>query len=180
MTESTTHECPPNGSSLTPCCGKTPFELPDTDRLTEDRNLVNCPASAGLLKGTETMTTETKTLYAFIEIESWYDDAPGEDTISILGVYDSQEVAVSACNKKSCEPFELQEDQSSGFYDVVEVVDDAEYQAWLTGIDWTGYPESHHCDEKKQWLREKAISTGGIVLVEDDDKSYLLKMRLYD
>jgi hypothetical protein len=40
--ESTTHECPPDGSGLTPCCGKTPFELPRTDRMTVHADLVTC------------------------------------------------------------------------------------------------------------------------------------------
>lgn len=38
----TIHECPPKGSGVTPCCGKTPFELPYTDRLTLDQKLVTC------------------------------------------------------------------------------------------------------------------------------------------
>lgn len=28
------HQCPPDGSAVTPCCGRTPFELPRTDRMT--------------------------------------------------------------------------------------------------------------------------------------------------
>lgn len=38
----TIHLCPPGDEGLTPCCGRTPFELPSTDRLTEVRNLVTC------------------------------------------------------------------------------------------------------------------------------------------
>ena len=38
----TTHACPPAGSGLTPCCGRTPFELPRTDRLTVDGTQVTC------------------------------------------------------------------------------------------------------------------------------------------
>ena len=30
------HACPPDGSGVTPCCGRTPFELPRTDRMTTD------------------------------------------------------------------------------------------------------------------------------------------------
>jgi hypothetical protein len=41
----TTHACPPGNSSLTPCCGRTPFELSRTDRLTYDQAEINCPAA---------------------------------------------------------------------------------------------------------------------------------------
>lgn len=41
---SVVHECPPESSGLTPCCGKTPFELPKKDRLTLDPKLVTCAA----------------------------------------------------------------------------------------------------------------------------------------
>lgn len=37
-----THRCPPKGEGTTPCCGRTPFELPETDRLTVDDALVTC------------------------------------------------------------------------------------------------------------------------------------------
>ena len=37
-----THRCPPEGSSVTPCCGLTPFELPSTDRMTLDNSLATC------------------------------------------------------------------------------------------------------------------------------------------
>lgn len=30
------HGCPPDGSGLTPCCGRTPFELPRTDRISSE------------------------------------------------------------------------------------------------------------------------------------------------
>ncbi|MER7815629.1 hypothetical protein [Streptomyces sp. NPDC096153] len=47
MTEPTTpeqacHACPPGGSGLTPCCGRTPLELPHTDLMTRDSALVTC------------------------------------------------------------------------------------------------------------------------------------------
>ena len=32
----TVHGCPPDGSGLTPCCGRTPFELPLTDRISSE------------------------------------------------------------------------------------------------------------------------------------------------
>lgn len=35
------HACPVD-SGLTPCCRKTPFELPHTDRMTADPALVTC------------------------------------------------------------------------------------------------------------------------------------------
>lgn len=41
-----THACPPGDSALTPCCGLTPFELPLTDQLTLDPELVDCPGAA--------------------------------------------------------------------------------------------------------------------------------------
>jgi hypothetical protein len=41
MTE-TTHRCPPDGSCAAPCCGKTPFDLPRTDRITSDPARVTC------------------------------------------------------------------------------------------------------------------------------------------
>lgn len=37
-----THRCPPQGQSLTPCCGKSPFELLRTDRMSLHDDLVNC------------------------------------------------------------------------------------------------------------------------------------------
>jgi len=36
------HACPPDGLGLMPCCGRTPFEVPRTDRLTLDPALVTC------------------------------------------------------------------------------------------------------------------------------------------
>lgn len=36
------HECPPDGSGVTPCCGKTPFELPPQDRIALEKKLVTC------------------------------------------------------------------------------------------------------------------------------------------
>jgi hypothetical protein len=38
----TVHACPPGDSAVTPCCGQIPFELPRTDRLTLDAELVTC------------------------------------------------------------------------------------------------------------------------------------------
>jgi hypothetical protein len=42
MVSSTCHECPPRGSSLTPCCGRSPFEIPAYDRLTVDPAYITC------------------------------------------------------------------------------------------------------------------------------------------
>lgn len=36
------HQCPPNGESVTPCCGVTPFELPRNHRIACDASLVTC------------------------------------------------------------------------------------------------------------------------------------------
>lgn len=38
----TTHACPLRGHGVTPCCGRTPFELPRTDRLTQISWAINC------------------------------------------------------------------------------------------------------------------------------------------
>jgi hypothetical protein len=40
--QETTHACPVDGQILTGCCGRTVFELPHTDRLTVDPQLVTC------------------------------------------------------------------------------------------------------------------------------------------
>lgn len=42
--EEVVHRCPPMGSGVTPCCGRTPFELPRFDRITLDPKLVTCKA----------------------------------------------------------------------------------------------------------------------------------------
>jgi hypothetical protein len=41
----TVHRCPIEGEFLTPCCDRTTFELPATDRLTVHDVLVNCTRS---------------------------------------------------------------------------------------------------------------------------------------
>lgn len=40
------HACPPPGSGLTPCCGRTPFELLRTDRMSGDPAAVTCCPAA--------------------------------------------------------------------------------------------------------------------------------------
>lgn len=42
----TVHACPPDGSGLTPCCGRTPFELPSSDRISSETDAVTCRPSA--------------------------------------------------------------------------------------------------------------------------------------
>ncbi len=37
-----THACPPDGSGIMECCGRTPFEVSMSDRMTEDSVLVTC------------------------------------------------------------------------------------------------------------------------------------------
>lgn len=39
---STVHQCPHEGEAVTPCCGRTPFELLQTDRLSVDVRQVTC------------------------------------------------------------------------------------------------------------------------------------------
>lgn len=36
------HACPPKGSGVMPCCGRTPFEAPRTDRISVDPFEVTC------------------------------------------------------------------------------------------------------------------------------------------
>lgn len=43
--DETVHACPPSGEGLTPCCGKSPFDLPRTDHITMDPALVTCTTS---------------------------------------------------------------------------------------------------------------------------------------
>lgn len=45
MTDGPVHACPPDGSSTMPCCGRTPFEVPPTDRMTVQPELVTCQGS---------------------------------------------------------------------------------------------------------------------------------------
>lgn len=37
-----THACPIGDAVLTPCCNRTPFELPRTDRMTLNPALITC------------------------------------------------------------------------------------------------------------------------------------------
>lgn len=41
-----THRCPPDGSGLMPCCGRTPFEVPRYHRMTTDPLFVTCPGGS--------------------------------------------------------------------------------------------------------------------------------------
>lgn len=36
------HACPPGDSGTMPCCGRTPFEVPEWHRMTVDPALVTC------------------------------------------------------------------------------------------------------------------------------------------
>lgn len=38
----TTHACPTQSVGVVPCCGRVVFELPTSDRITEDPALVTC------------------------------------------------------------------------------------------------------------------------------------------
>jgi hypothetical protein len=38
-----THDCPRSDESVTLCCGRSPFELRGSHRLTLDHTLVTCP-----------------------------------------------------------------------------------------------------------------------------------------
>ncbi len=40
--ETPVHACPVDGSGITGCCGRVPFELPRTDRMTRDPDAVTC------------------------------------------------------------------------------------------------------------------------------------------
>lgn len=42
LDDATTHRCPPEGSGVMPCCNRTPFEVPSTDRITDDPERVTC------------------------------------------------------------------------------------------------------------------------------------------
>jgi hypothetical protein len=41
------HRCPPEGTSVMPCCGRTPFEVATTDRLTVHAEHVTCETESG-------------------------------------------------------------------------------------------------------------------------------------
>ena len=45
------HACPPGDAATTPCCGRTPFELPLNDRITADQALVTCRFSEEASRG---------------------------------------------------------------------------------------------------------------------------------
>lgn len=38
----TVHACPPEGSGVMPCCGRTPFEAPRIHRISSDPDAVTC------------------------------------------------------------------------------------------------------------------------------------------
>jgi len=45
MVHETTHLCPPEGSNIMPCCGRTPLEV-RSQRMTLETDLVTCPSMA--------------------------------------------------------------------------------------------------------------------------------------
>lgn len=53
--ESVIHFAPPPGQGMTPCCDRTPFELPVWDRLTTDPEAVTCLAH---LSGSQASATD--------------------------------------------------------------------------------------------------------------------------
>jgi hypothetical protein len=49
----TVHGCPPDGSGLTPCCGRTPFELPLGDRISSEATVTCQGAPAAVAQPDE-------------------------------------------------------------------------------------------------------------------------------
>lgn len=45
----TIHRCPPVGSDIMPCCGRSPFEVPMDDQLTTDDGQVTCHLTAEVM-----------------------------------------------------------------------------------------------------------------------------------
>ncbi len=54
----TVHMSPPRSDGTTPCCGRTPFELPRTDRMTTAPSLVTCTPPSTLREKLEALATE--------------------------------------------------------------------------------------------------------------------------
>lgn len=44
--DSVVHGCPPDGSGLTPCCHRSPIDLPLTERISLDGSEVTCKGAA--------------------------------------------------------------------------------------------------------------------------------------
>ena len=40
--DTTVHACPPDGSGLMPCCGRSPIDVPLTERISMDGTTVTC------------------------------------------------------------------------------------------------------------------------------------------
>lgn len=74
------HGCPPDGSGLTPCCGRTPFELPLGDRISSEAP-VTCPGpetAETRQDGAQTQTgTETHIVTDSSSCPEHADDCPG-------------------------------------------------------------------------------------------------------
>jgi hypothetical protein len=60
------HHCPRQGESVTPCCGKTPFEIPGWHRMTAKPELVNC-GRLELEAEVKRLRDERATLFAEVE-----------------------------------------------------------------------------------------------------------------
>ena len=71
------HRCPRQGESVTPCCGKTPFEISGWHRMTTKPELVNCgrlelEAEVERLRGeNEELRQEIERLRKWAEDEEW-------------------------------------------------------------------------------------------------------------
>ena len=71
------HRCPRQGESVTPCCGKTPFEISGWHRMTTKPELENCgrlelEAEVERLRGeNEELRQEIERLRKWAEDEEW-------------------------------------------------------------------------------------------------------------
>lgn len=62
-TPETVHACPPKGQGVTACCGRTPFELLRTGRMTMDATAVTCDTAIRTAAGQDQPTTEQRAKY---------------------------------------------------------------------------------------------------------------------
>jgi len=81
------HGCPPDGSGLTPCCGRTPFELPRTDRISSEAP-VTCPGpeqpAAGAQQPKEAVWCSAVALRVHHSGHDW-EPQPGMDSVHCGG-----------------------------------------------------------------------------------------------
>lgn len=66
----TTHMCPPKGSGTMPCCGRTPFEVPDTDRMSV-RGAIRRVARHVIASAVESQYGEMWEVYPDIGHDDW-------------------------------------------------------------------------------------------------------------